>query len=89
MIQQVNAHNLPGFFQLPCYDFVCGGGFEISCWVVVRHDDPGSPVGQRIGKDLPGMNRAAVHQADGNDPDTPSIIPLFLPSFKGNAFSLQ
>jgi hypothetical protein len=56
--------------------------------VIVRYDDPGSPVSQGIGKDLPGMNRAAVHQAEENHKNMPSIIPLLLPSFKGNAFSL-
>ena len=48
--------------------------------MVVGHDNAAGTIGQRIGKDLPWMNRAAIHQPNGND----SHVQDFVGAVNGN-----
>ena len=50
-----------------------GRRFKAAAGMIVGDDDRGGAIRQRVGKHFARMNRAAVNQPDGYDPDVQDL----------------
>lgn len=67
MVEDAEAQDAGGGFELALNRDVRRAGLQIAGRVVVRENHRRSPVGERVGKDFTGMNLALIEQADGDD----------------------
>src|SRR5690554_340319 len=68
VVEHPDAEDRPGLDELPGDAEILCGGLERSRGVVVDQDDRGGTVGDRLGKDLPGVDEALVQDPDGDGP---------------------
>ena len=74
MVEEAEAQDFCGFFELLCYVAVFGAWFEFSVGVVVGDDDCRSSFGYHVGEDFPRVDVAFVDQADADDPDVHYLV---------------
>ena len=74
VVEEAEAQDFCGFFELVCDVAVFGAGFQLSVGVVVGNDDGGGSFGYDVGEDFPRVNVAFVDQADADDPDVHYLV---------------
>lgn len=74
VVEEAEAQDFCGFFELVCNVAVFGAWFEFSVGVVVGDDYGGGSFCYDVGEDFPRVDVAFVDQADADDPDVHYLV---------------
>jgi len=74
VVEEAEAKDFCGLFELVCDVAVFGAWFEFSVGVVVGDDDCRSSFGYHVGEDFPWVDVAFVDQPYADDPDVHYLV---------------
>ena len=74
MVEEAEAEDFCGFFELLCDLEVFGAGFQFAVGVVVGDDDGGGSFGEDVGEDFSRVDVAFVDEAYADDADVHYLV---------------
>ena len=74
MVEEAEAEDFCGLFELFCDQEVFGAGFQFAVGVVVGDDDGGGSFGEDVGEDFSGVDVAFVDQSYADDADIHHLV---------------
>ena len=74
MVEEAEAEDFCGLFELFCDQEVFGAGFQFAVGVVVGDDDGGGSFGEDVGEDFSGVDVAFVDEAYADDADVHYLV---------------
>jgi len=74
VVEEAEAEDFRGLFELFCDLEVFGAGFQFAVGVVVGDDDGGGSFGEDVGEDFSGVDVAFVDEAYADDADVHYLV---------------
>jgi len=74
VVEEAEAEDFCGFFELLCDLEVFGAGFQFAVGVVVGDDDGGGSFGEDVGEDFSRVDVAFVDEAYADDADVHHLV---------------